>query len=233
MAKNFPYFKFIATEWLTGNIVYESLSAQGLFINICATYWQRNGKLSLEEVNRRYKNPVELSELTDRFFLVKEGLIIIKFLDEQLIEAGHVSKKNSENGRLGGRPKTLKTMDKKPTAKPTESQLKAKKSKEEEEEKKNKKENKIPTEIEFLNFCKEIKEIDFSMYEFSLKAKYEAWVGNSWKDGNNNKITNWKTKIKNTIPFLNPQKSKFDKPETVSQMTIGSKNKMPVIQQNQ
>ena len=42
MAKNFPYFKFIASEWMTGDIVFESLSVQGLFINICALYWQRN-----------------------------------------------------------------------------------------------------------------------------------------------------------------------------------------------
>jgi hypothetical protein len=35
MAKNFPFFKFVATEWLTGDIVYEEFSTQGLFINIC------------------------------------------------------------------------------------------------------------------------------------------------------------------------------------------------------
>lgn len=46
------------------------------------------------------------------------------------------------------------------------------------------------------------------------------------------------THFKNTFQkicrdILNPQKSKFDKPETVSQMTIGSKSKMPVTPQNQ
>jgi hypothetical protein len=127
MAKNFPYFKFIATEWMTGDIVFESFSTQGLFINICALYWQRNGQLSIDDINKRFKNPIELNELTDRFFSVNDGFISVKFLDEQLIEANHISKVNSENGAKGGRPK-------KPTANRPQSDRKAKKSKEEKEE---------------------------------------------------------------------------------------------------
>jgi hypothetical protein len=127
MAKNFPYFKFIATEWMTGDIVFEDFSTQGLFINICALYWQRNGHLSIEDINKRFKNPIELANLTDRFYSVNDGFISIKFLDEQLIEANHISKVNSQNGALGGRPK-------KPTANRPLSDGKAKKSKEEKEE---------------------------------------------------------------------------------------------------
>lgn len=127
MAKNFPYFKFIATEWMTGDIVFEELSTQGLFINICALYWQRNGSLCIDDINKRFKNPIELANLTDRFFSVNDSFISIKFLDEQLIEANHISKVNSLNGALGGRPK-------KPTANRPLSEPKAKKSKEEKEE---------------------------------------------------------------------------------------------------
>jgi hypothetical protein len=77
------------------------------------------------------------------------------------------------------------------------------------EKKGNKKEGKeiiIPTEIDFLNYCKTIEQFDFYAYQFSLKSKYEAWVSDGWKDGNGNEISNWKTKIKNTIPFLKPTK---------------------------
>lgn len=105
MAKNFPYFKFIVTEWMTGDIVFESLSVQGLFINICALYWQRDGVLTISDINKRFKNPEELKDLMNVFFQVKDELISIKFLDEQLIEANHISKKNSENGSKGGRPR--------------------------------------------------------------------------------------------------------------------------------
>jgi len=105
MTKNFYYFKFIATEWLTGDIVYESFAVQGLFINICALYWQRHGKLSVEEINNRYKNPPELQNLTEKFFQVKKSCIKIKFLDEQLKDTTRISNVNKTNGLKGGRPK--------------------------------------------------------------------------------------------------------------------------------
>lgn len=125
MAKGLPYFKFIPTEWLTGDISIESLEAQGLFINICALYWQRDGKLSIDDVNRRFKKPTALAELTDRFILVNDGFLSIKFLDEQLHERHHISCKNSDNGKKGGRPKHLKTQVEKPTANRNESGRKA------------------------------------------------------------------------------------------------------------
>lgn len=115
MAKGFHYFKFIATEWLTGDIAFEDFELQGIFINICAIYWHRNGKVSLDELVKRLKTE-RISALTDRFISVNEGFISIKFLDEQLLEAGHISKKNSDNGKKGGRPKSAPALDKKPTA---------------------------------------------------------------------------------------------------------------------
>lgn len=131
MAKGFPYFKFIATEWLTGDIVYEDFELQGVFINICAIYWNRNGDVSIKDLENRLKTD-RLNSLCDRFILVNDlGKISIKFLDEQLIDAGHISKVNSENGKLGGRPKGALNKEKKPTAKRPQSEPKAKKSKEE------------------------------------------------------------------------------------------------------
>jgi uncharacterized protein YdaU (DUF1376 family) len=151
MAKNFPYFKFIASEWMTGDIVFESLSVQGLFINICALYWQRNGSLSIDDINKRYKNPEELAQLTDRFFSVNDGLISVKFLDEQLIEANHISKVNSENGSKGGRPKAPKTLKEKPTANRPLTDRKANESKEEKETEENKNKNKEKNNDNFLS----------------------------------------------------------------------------------
>mgnify|MGYP003489092265 FL=1 len=66
----------------------------------------------------------------------------------------------------------------------------------------------IPPIQEFLDYCKTIKEINFKQYEFSLKTKYETWVDDKWKDGNGNKIKNWKTKIKSVIPYLKPTEQK-------------------------
>ena len=102
MAKNFPFFKFIATEWMTGNIAFESLGAQGLFINICALYWQRDCVLQYDEIVKRYKNPVELKELKGNYFSLNgDGTISIKFLDEQFSETRKVSVARSISGKKG------------------------------------------------------------------------------------------------------------------------------------
>ena len=137
MAKNFPYFKFTATEWLTGDIVYESLELQGLFINVCAVYWQRDGKLTIEDLIKRYKNEILINQLIDKYIWSNNGNILIKFLDEQLVEANHISKVNSENGKKGAEAKRNKA-----TAKRTLNDSKAILSKEEKELNKNNNKNK-------------------------------------------------------------------------------------------
>jgi hypothetical protein len=49
---------------------------------------------------------------------------------------------------------------------------------------------------------------DPTICKVSLKRKYDAWVVNDWKDGNDRKITNWKSKLINTLPFIEKAKSK-------------------------
>lgn len=151
MAKELPYFKFTVADWLTGDIVFESYQAQGLFINICAIYWQREGDLSLTDINKRFKNPVELSDLIDRFLTVENGFISISFLDEQFVDRKNQSEINSRNGKKGGRPKGAPTLENKPNANRTQSEDKAKQSnieKKREEEEKNKRVNIKILEIE-------------------------------------------------------------------------------------
>jgi hypothetical protein len=60
----------------------------------------------------------------------------------------------------------------------------------------------IPELGEFLAYAKTI-EIYRPEYDFQIKAKYEAWKENGWKDGYNKIIKSWKTKLKNTMTFFN------------------------------
>lgn len=73
-----------------------------------------------------------------------------------------------------------------------------------------------PDILEFLNYCNEILLDKFQPLEFSLRAKYEAWSDNDWKDGHNKPIKNWKSKIKNTIPFLKPETNGFKPPLNIT-----------------
>jgi len=141
MATGLPYFKFTPSEWLTGDIVFESFEAQGLFINICALYWQRDGNLTLEGIEMRYKQPTALPSLIGRFISVNEsGKISIDFLDIQFEERGFVSKINSDNGKKGGRRKALEEI-KSEIKRPLSDRL-ANQSQEEEEKNKNNNKNK-------------------------------------------------------------------------------------------
>ena len=71
------------------------------------------------------------------------------------------------------------------------------------------KKNEIPELSVFMTFCMSeinLAGLTWEMYEYPLKAKYESWVSNGWKDGHNNPIKNCKSKVKNTLPYLSPIK---------------------------
>jgi len=36
----------------------------------------------------------------------------------------------------------------------------------------------------------------------ALKLKYESWIENGWRDGNDKPIVNWKVKLLNTLPYI-------------------------------
>ena len=81
MAKELPFFKFNASEWITGNISFESYELQGLFIKLCAEYWNRNNEMTKEDAIRA---------------------ILIFFLDKEREDINAKHLKLSNAGRKGG-----------------------------------------------------------------------------------------------------------------------------------
>jgi len=61
----------------------------------------------------------------------------------------------------------------------------------------------IPDFLDFLDHAKLKKPL---IDEFSVQAKYNSWIENNWKDGNDKQIKNWKTKLNNTLPYLKENK---------------------------
>jgi len=115
MAKELPYFKFEPAEYLTKDVSFCSLAAQGLFTNICAYYWQRKCKLTKKQLIRRLNYEVELNELINEGVVDFNGEdIIIKFLDAQLLETITNSKIGRVNGLKGGAPKGNNNAKKQP-----------------------------------------------------------------------------------------------------------------------
>lgn len=68
----------------------------------------------------------------------------------------------------------------------------------------------IPAFIDFLNYAFKHRP---NISESDLKLKYESWLANDWKNGNDKPIKNWKSTLLNTLPFIKDgNNSNEDKP---------------------
>jgi len=111
MAKELPFFKFNAAEWITGNISYESYELQGAFIKLCAEYWNRNNKMKLEDAYLRINDRKLVDQLLQKSYIVKKrNAIFISFLDEERESINAKSLKLSRAGRKGGLSKGKATL---------------------------------------------------------------------------------------------------------------------------
>ena len=177
MAKELPYFQFEPAEYLTKDISFCSLSAQGLFINLCSYYWQRECNLTVKQFLKRLKHETELNELIEEEVIsVEEGVIFIGFLDEQYEKATKQRNTNKQNGSKGGRPKKINPIESetKPKQNPIESESKGIREDKIREEKK--KEDNIREDIILLEkktkfvFKKELLDLGFK------KDLVEDWL---------------------------------------------------------
>ena len=111
MSKELPFFKFNATEWITGNISYEPFELQGAFISVCAEYWNRNNCLTIAEAKLRLRNSDLVDKLIEKKYLkTKKEKLVISFLDNEREEISAKRLKLSESGRKGGLSKAKATL---------------------------------------------------------------------------------------------------------------------------
>ena len=59
----------------------------------------------------------------------------------------------------------------------------------------------IPSFEEFTQYAKLLDNYIPEM-DHLIKEKYDSWLGNGWKSGYDKPITNWKSSLKNIMPFL-------------------------------
>jgi hypothetical protein len=113
MAKDLPYFKFYSSEWNDGDITLEDMKTQGVFINICSYYWSQECQVSLQKLQKRFKNcKKQIQNLIISEIIIEENEHIkIKFLDKQHEERGKVKHRNKANGLKGGRPKITQSVN--------------------------------------------------------------------------------------------------------------------------
>jgi len=103
MAKKLTYFQFEPATYLTGSIQFCSLEAQGLYVNICCFYWQRQCELTEENLHKKFdKKELILELIKENAIKIKKGNVIIDFLISQLESITSCKLKLSESGRKGG-----------------------------------------------------------------------------------------------------------------------------------
>lgn len=59
----------------------------------------------------------------------------------------------------------------------------------------------VPDFVEFLEYAKTLNGYTAEL-DSLIEAKYGSWVENNWKNGYDRPITNWKSTIRNTLPYL-------------------------------
>ncbi len=104
MAKELPYFKFEPNAWENGNIQMLSREDKGLFIDLCAIYWSRLGDVPVKLAVQKLcgGNASALNPLCDEQIIeIKDGLICIHFLNEQLVGFEDTSEQNRQNALKG------------------------------------------------------------------------------------------------------------------------------------
>lgn len=194
MSKELPFFKFNATEWITGNISYEPFELQGAFISVCAEYWNRNNCLTIAEAKLRLRNSDLVDKLIEKKYLkTKKDKLVILFLDNEREEISAKRLKLSESGRKGGLSKAKATLKQGYSIKEIDK---------EEDKDKDIKSKTIPSYDEFLAYALEKKP---KVNQQDLKHKYESWVENNWSINRNGKlqpILKWKATLLNTLPHL-------------------------------
>lgn len=108
MSKELPFFKFIPSEWLLGEINYMPLATQGAFIQICCHYWNRDCAIGITELFQRLGNTIEshVKTLEEKDIIQvskTSGKITIKFLDEQKKELSGISEKRTNAAKIGAK----------------------------------------------------------------------------------------------------------------------------------
>lgn len=200
MAKELPYFRFTVSEWLNDDISLESYELKGLFIDVCSFYWFKDCSINIAMLEKKFINALTLVNQLVKLEIIKvnnKGDVNIMFLDAQYDLLSEKRKRRQTAGSKGGKSKAS-------NAKAMLKQNPSYKDKDNNNKKDNKKDN-IPEFSLFLSHAKS--KID-NVSELAVRLKYDAWIENDWKDGNDSQIKNWKSKLTNTVQYLETEKPK-------------------------
>lgn len=204
-------YMWYAKDWGNSESVFElNLSERGLYRELIDLAMFNDNKTELKFDIWCRKFSVSLDELK----LILEKLTTLNLIEINnsilFIPSCESRLKLVRGGKNGGSkskptpkptPKPFESLDQK-NEKPTPKQIEIKTKK-----KDKRKEIEIPSCESFVSFAVENKpKVDVS----KVALKYSSWIANDWKDGNDKKITNWKSKLLNTLPYIDEVTLKYN-----------------------
>lgn len=111
MAKELPYFRFTASEWLNDDISLESYELKGLFADICAYYWTQDCDCTLDRLKKKFSNAIILLQQLVESDIIKHenkhDKIKIDFLLTQYDLLSEKRKLRQDAGSKGGNAKAM------------------------------------------------------------------------------------------------------------------------------
>lgn len=111
MAKELPYFRFTASEWLNDDISIESYAHKGAFIDFCAYYWSQDCDVTLEKLKKKFSNATSLLKDLISIGIIKHeskhDKIKIDFLMTQYDLLSEKRKLRQSAGSKGGNAKAM------------------------------------------------------------------------------------------------------------------------------
>lgn len=116
MAKETPFFKFDSSSWLGGSIQFTDLTTKGLFIDLCAIYWESQKPIQIDK-KLKVRTRCDEGTLTDLIETLAaldiisqtEHGITIPFLDSLISERNEFLEKCSKAGKKSARVKGSST----------------------------------------------------------------------------------------------------------------------------
>lgn len=111
MAKELPYFRFTASEWLNDDISLESYEIKGLFADVCSYYWMQDCNVTLDKLTKRFSNATILLQQLIKSNIIKHEIrhdkVNIEFLIKQYDLLSEKRKGRQVAGSKGGNAKAM------------------------------------------------------------------------------------------------------------------------------
>ena len=192
-----PYIQLFPADFLEDAMMMSNEEV-GIYIKmICQSHIQKE----IPKKRLPFLAQVDWNDLSsfiqDKFIDTGES-VVNKRVHKSIIKHENFIEKQRINGDKGGRPKTQKKLSNSNSNSNTISNT-------------NSKRKYIPETLEnFLEYGNTILtqlNKNPEEYDFSLRAKFQTWSDDGWKDGHGKDIKNWKNKLNATIPYLKPIKN--------------------------